>query len=186
MPRLLEDYRERVVPGLMKKFGLGNVFQVPRLEKIIVSIGLGEATQDPKVIDVAIQELAVITGQKPVTTRAKKSVSNFKLRAGTPIGVKVTLRGTMMYEFFDRLVNVAIPRIRDFRGLSPDSFDGRGNYSFGIEEHTIFPEIKYDQVKKVLGMNITIVTTAATDEQAFEFLGDMGMPFRRRREDGGV
>ena len=170
----------------MKKFGFGNVFQVPKLEKMVVSIGLGEATQDPKVIDIAVQELAAITGQKPAVTRAKKSVSNFKLRAGTPIGVKVTLRGAMMYEFFDRLVNVAIPRIRDFRGLSPDSFDGRGNYSFGIEEHIIFPEIKYDQVKKVLGMNITIVTTAATDEQAFEFLSDMGMPFRRAKEGAGV
>jgi large subunit ribosomal protein L5 len=186
MSRLLEDYRERVVPGLMKKLGLANVFQVPRLEKIVVSIGLGEATQDPKVIDIAVQELAAITGQKPAITRAKKSVSNFKLRAGTPIGVKVTLRGNMMYEFFDRLVNVAIPRVRDFRGLSSDSFDGRGNYSFGIEEHVIFPEIKYDQVKKVLGMNITIVTTALTDEQAFEFLSDMGMPFRRSREGAGV
>lgn len=182
MPRLLDDYREKIVPSLMKRFNLSNVFQVPKLEKIVVSIGLGEATQDAKVIDIAIQDLSIITGQKPVITRAKKSVSNFKLRAGTPIGVKVTLRGAMMYEFLDRLVNVAVPRIRDFRGLSADSFDGRGNYSFGIEEHVIFPEIKYDQVKKVLGMNITIVTTAATDEQAFEFLKDMGLPFRTARE----
>jgi large subunit ribosomal protein L5 len=182
MPRLLDDYRVRVVPSMMKKFGYKNVLEVPRLVKIVVSIGLGEAIQDPKVIDIAVQDLAMIAGQRPVVTRAKKSVSNFKLRAGTPIGVKVTLRGPMMYEFLDRLVNVAIPRIRDFRGLSPDSFDGRGNYSFGIDEQVIFPEIKYDQLKKTLGMNITMVTTAGTDEQAFDFLSDMGVPFKRSRE----
>lgn len=182
MPRLLDDYRERVVPILMKRFGFENRLQVPRLDKIVVSMGLGEATQDPKVLDIALEDLSAITGQRPAVTRAKKSVSNFKLRAGTPVGVKVTLRGAMMYEFFDRLVNVAIPRIRDFRGLSRDSFDGRGNYSFGVEEQVIFPEIKYDKVKKVLGMNITMVTTARTDEQALEFLSHMGVPFKRTRE----
>ncbi|MFQ5907025.1 MAG: 50S ribosomal protein L5 [bacterium] len=182
MPRLLENYRESVAPSLMKKFGFTNVFQVPRLEKIVVSMGLGQATQEPKVIDIAMEDLSMITGQRPTITRAKKSVSNFKLRAGTPIGVKVTLRGAMMYEFLDRLVNVAIPRVRDFRGLPVDSFDGRGNYSFGVEEQVIFPEIRYDQIRRVLGMNITIVTTAETDEQAFEFLRDMGVPFKRTRE----
>jgi len=186
MPRLLDDYRERVAPSLMKRFGFTNVYQVPRLEKIVVSMGLGEATQEPKVIDIAMEDLAMITGQRPTITRAKKSVSNFKLRAGTPIGLKVTLRGSMMYEFLDRLVNVAIPRIRDFRGLSTNSFDGRGNYSFGVEEQVIFPEIRYDQIKRVLGMNITMVTTAGTDEQAFEFLSDMGVPFKRIREGAGT
>jgi len=182
MPRVLDDYKKRIVPSVMKKFGLTNAFQVPKLQKIVVSVGLGEATQDPKIIDIAMKDLSVITGQKPLVTRAKKSVSNFKLRAGAPIGVKVTLRGARMYEFMDRLVNVAIPRIRDFRGLSVDSFDGRGNYSFGVEEQVIFPEIKYDQVKRVMGMNITIVTSAWTDEMAFEFLSDMGFPFKRSTE----
>lgn len=183
MPRLLDDYRERIVPSLMRKSGFTNVFQVPRLEKIVVSVGLGEATQDPKIIDIAMEDLSAITGQRPLVTRAKKSVSNFKLRAGTPIGIKVTLRGARMYEFMDRLVNVAIPRIRDFRGLSVDSFDGRGNYSFGVEEQVMFPEIKYDRVKRVMGMNITIVTSAQTDEVAFEFLSDMGVPFKRAMEN---
>lgn len=182
MPRLFDDYKERIVPLVMKKFGFTHVLQVPRLEKIVVSVGLGEATQDPKIIDIAMEDLSIITGQRPVVTRAKKSVSNFKLRAGTPIGVKVTLRGARMYEFMDRLVNVAIPRVRDFRGLSADSFDGRGNYSFGVEEQVIFPEIKYDRVKRVMGMNITIVTSAQTDEVAFEFLSDMGFPFKRAME----
>ena len=182
MPRLFDDYKKRIVPSVMKKSGLTNVFQVPRLQKIVVSVGLGEATQDPKIIDITMKDLSIITGQKPLVTRAKKSVSNFKLRAGTPIGVKVTLRGARMYEFMDRLVNVAIPRIRDFRGLSVDSFDGRGNYSFGVEEQVIFPEIKYDQVKRVTGMNITIVTSARSDEMAFEFLSDMGFPFKRSTE----
>jgi large subunit ribosomal protein L5 len=182
MPRLLDHYKEKVVPSLQSKFGFKNVMEVPRLEKIVVSMGLGEATQDQKVIEIAVDDLSAITGQRPVVTRAKKSVSNFKLREGVPIGVKITLRGARMYEFLDRLVNVAIPRIRDFRGLSRDSFDGRGNYSFGVDEQIIFPEIKYDQVKKILGMNITMVTSARTDEQAFEFLSGMGVPFKKTAE----
>lgn len=178
--RLKEDYKERVIPALMKKFPYKNTHQVPRLVKIVVNMGVGEATQDPKLLEIAMQDLAVITGQKPLVLKARKPISQFKLRKGVPIGCKVTLRNERMYEFFDRLVNVAIPRIRDFRGLSPDSFDGRGNYTFGVKEQMIFPEITYDKVKSILGADITIVTTAQTDEESFEFLSQLGMPFRRK------
>jgi large subunit ribosomal protein L5 len=178
--RLIQDYRERVMPVLMKKFSYKNPSQIPKLVKIVVNMGVGEATQDPKVLEVAAEDLATITGQRPSILKAKKPISQFKLRKGIPIGCKVTLRGDRMYEFFDRLVNVAIPRIRDFRGLSPDSFDGRGNYTFGIKEQVIFPEISYDKVKRILGADVTIVTTAETDEESSELLTQLGMPFRRK------
>lgn len=164
---------------MMKKFGYKNVMQVPKLEKIVVNIGVGDAIQNVKLLDSTMSDLSTITGQKPAIRRAKKAISNFKLKAGTPIGCMVTLRKDRMYEFFDRLVNVAIPRIRDFRGISPQSFDGRGNYNLGLEEQIIFPEIDYDKVEKIRGMNITICTTAKTDEEGFEFLKSLGMPFRR-------
>ncbi len=178
--RLKQDYKDKVMPALMKKFSYKNPYQVPKLVKIVVNIGVGEATQDPKLLEIATQDLAVITGQKPLVVKAKKSISQFKLRKGVSIGCKVTLRGDRMYEFFDRLVNVAIPRIRDFRGLPPDSFDGRGNYTFGVKEQVIFPEISYDKVKKVFGADVTMVTTAKTDEESFELLIQFGMPFRRK------
>lgn len=178
--RLKEEYKKRIVPALMKKFSYKNLHQVPRLAKIVVNMGVGEATQDPKLLEIAMQDLAMITGQKPVITKARKSISQFKLRKGVAIGCKVTLRGSRMYEFFDRLVNVAMPRIRDFRGLPPDSFDGRGNYTFGVKEQVIFPEISYDKVKKILGADITIVTTAKTDEESYELLREFGMPLRRK------
>jgi len=178
--RLKEEYKKRIVPALMKKFSYKNLHQVPRLAKIVVNMGVGEATQDPKLLEIAMQDLAMITGQKPVITKARKSISQFKLRKGVAIGCKVTLRGSRMYEFFDRLVNVAMPRIRDFRGLPPDSFDGRGNYTFGVKEQVIFPEISYDKVKKILGADITIVTTAETDEESYELLREFGMPLRRK------
>jgi len=178
MARLKEDYNKRVIPTLLKRHGYKNPMQVPRLEKIVINMGLGEATQDPKILDAAISDLATITGQKPTIRRAKKSIASFKLRAGTPIGCKVTLRGARMYEFFDRLVNFAIPRIRDFRGVSPKSFDGRGNYTLGISEQIVFPEIDYDKVTKIMGMDITLVTSAKSDELGLELLKEMGMPFR--------
>ena len=165
---------------MMKKFGYRNVMQVPRLEKIVVNIGVGEAIQNVKLLDSAMSDLSSITGQKPAIRRAKKAISNFKLKAGMPIGCMATLRKNRMYEFFDRLVNIAIPRIRDFRGTSPTSFDGRGNYNLGMEEQIIFPEIDYDKVEKIRGMNITICTTAKTDEEGFELLKVMGMPFKSR------
>ena len=177
--RLKEDYRERVMPALMKKFSYENPLQVPRMVKIVVNMGVGEATQDPKLLETAMDDLARITGQKPVVLKSRKSISQFKLRKGVAVGCKVTLRGNRMYEFFDRLVNVAIPRIRDFRGLSPDSFDGRGNYTFGIKEQVMFPEISYDKVKKMFGADLTLVTTARTDEESLELLTQLGMPFRR-------
>ena len=177
--RLKEDYRERVMPALMKKFSYKNSLQVPRMVKIVVNMGVGEATQDPKLLETAMDDLTRITGQKPVVLKSRKSISQFKLRKGVAVGCKVTLRGNMMYEFFDRLVNVAIPRIRDFRGLSPDSFDGRGNYTFGIKEQVMFPEISYDKVKKMFGADLTLVTTARTDEESLELLSQLGMPFRR-------
>jgi large subunit ribosomal protein L5 len=177
--RLKEDYRERVMPALMKKFSYKNSLQVPRMVKIVVNMGVGEATQDPKLLETAMDDLARITGQKPVVLKSRKSISQFKLRKGVAVGCKVTLRGNRMYEFFDRLVNVAIPRIRDFRGLSPDSFDGRGNYTFGIKEQVMFPEISYDKVKKMFGADLTLVTTARTDEESLELLSQLGMPFRR-------
>ncbi|MEN3038195.1 MAG: 50S ribosomal protein L5 [Candidatus Kryptonium sp.] len=180
VPRLKKLYREVIVPEMMKKFGYKNVMQVPRLVKIVVNMGVGQATQEPKLLEMAMKELAKITGQQPVIRRAKKSISNFKLRAGMAIGCKVTLRRERMYEFLDRLINAAIPRIRDFRGLSDKSFDGRGNYTLGIKEHIIFPEINVDEVERIFGMDITIVTTAKTDEEAYELLRLFGMPFRKR------
>lgn len=176
--RLKEHYRKSVVPSLEKEFGYANVMAVPRLEKITVNIGLGEAAQNPKLMDGAAGELALIAGQKPVVTKAKKSVAAFKLREGMSIGCMVTLRGERMYEFFDRLVNVALPRVRDFRGLSPKSFDGRGNYTLGIRDQLIFPEIDYNKVEKIKGMNISITTTAHTDAEGLALLRHLGMPFR--------
>ncbi len=180
VPRLKKLYHEVIVPEMMKKFGYKSVMQVPRLVKIVVNMGVGQATQDPKLLEMAMKELAKITGQQPVIRRARKSISNFKLRAGMAIGCKVTLRRERMYEFLDRLINAAIPRIRDFRGLSDKSFDGRGNYTLGIKEHIIFPEINVDEVERIFGMDITIVTTAKTDEEAYELLRLFGMPFVKR------
>jgi large subunit ribosomal protein L5 len=179
MARLKEKYKKEVVLALMKKFGYKNVMQVPKLEKIVVNVGVGDAIQNVKLLDSAVSDLSNITGQKPAIRRAQKAISNFKLKAGMPIGCMVTLRKNRMYEFFDRLVNVAIPRIRDFRGTSSKSFDGRGNYNLGMEEQIIFPEIEYDKVEKIRGMNITVCTTAKTDEEGFELLKAMGMPFRK-------
>jgi large subunit ribosomal protein L5 len=179
MIRFKEKYENEAVPGLTKRFAYPNRMMVPRMTKIVINMGLAEGKDDVKVIDGAMQELAAITGQKPKMTRARKSIANFKLRAGQPIGCKVTLRGRMMYEFYDRFVTIAAPRIRDFRGLPTDSFDGRGNYTFGLEEQVVFPEIDYDRVEMMKGMDITIVTSARTDEEAFELLKLMGMPFRR-------
>jgi len=178
--RMRDRYKDDVIPALMKRFGYQNPMRVPRMEKIVVNIGLSEAKDDIKLLENAMSELATITGQKPKMTRAKKSIANFKLRAGSPVGCKVTLRGARMYEFFDRLVSIAAPRIRDFRGLPTDSFDGRGNYTFGLDEQVIFPEIDYDDVGAVVGMDITIVTSAESDEEAFELLKLMNMPFRRQ------
>ena len=178
MARLKEYYKEEVTPALIKELGYKNSMQVPRLEKIVVNMGLGEAIQNIKILDNAVSELAMIVGQRPVITKARKSIATFKLRQGMSIGCMVTLRREKMYEFLDRLVNVAIPRIRDFRGISPKSFDGRGNFSMGINEHYIFPEIDYDKIDKVKGLNITIVTTARTDDEARRLLKLMGVPFR--------
>jgi len=178
MPRLKDLYQENVIPALMKRFGYQNRMEVPRLEKIVINMGLGEAIQNIKILDSAAQELSQITGQKPIITKAKKSIAQFKLRTGMPIGCMVTLRKEKMYEFFSRLVNVALPRVRDFKGVSGKSFDGRGNYTLGIREQLIFPEIHYDKIDKVKGMNIIIVTTAKTDEEGKELLKLLGMPFR--------
>ncbi|HPQ69524.1 MAG TPA: 50S ribosomal protein L5 [bacterium] len=179
-PRLKEFYRETVVPELMKQFSYKNVNQVPRLEKIVLNMGLGEAIQNVKVLENAVEELGTITGQKAVVTQAKKSVAAFKLREGMSIGTRVTLRQDRMYEMFDRLISIALPRVRDFRGVSDKAFDGRGNYTLGIREQIIFPEIVYDKIDKIRGMNITIVTTAKTDEEGQALLKLMGMPFRNR------
>jgi len=179
MARLKEYYRKEVIPLLSKKFSYKNPWEAPRLDKIVINMGVGDAIQNPKLLDAAVDDLTLIAGQRPVITRAKKSISNFRLRAGLAIGCKVTLRGERMYEFWDRLVNVAIPRIRDFRGLLVKSFDGRGNYTLGIKEQVIFPEINFDKVEKLGGMDITIATTAGTDEEALELLAALGMPFRR-------
>lgn len=176
-PRLKEQYRDEVREQLKSQLGLDNVMQVPTLTKIVVNMGVGDAVADPKAIDGAIRDLTIITGQKPLTTRARKSIAGFKLREGMPIGAKVTLRGDRMWDFFDRLLAVALPRIRDFRGLSGRSFDGRGNYTFGVTEQLIFPEIDYDSIDRVRGMDITIVTTAETNEQAKAFLASFGFPF---------
>jgi large subunit ribosomal protein L5 len=178
MARLKEYYLKTVVPALVKEFDYKNLMQVPKMEKIVVNMGLGEAISNVKIIDGAVQEMAMITGQKPVITKAKKSIATFKLRQGMPIGCTVTLRKEMMYEFFDRLVNVALPKVRDFRGISPSAFDGRGNYSIGLHEQIIFPEIEYDKIEKVKGMNITIVTSAKTDDEARVLLKLMGVPFK--------
>ena len=178
MARLKNYYLKKVVPALIEEFNYKNPMQVPKMEKIVINMGLGEAIQNVKIIDGAVQELAMITGQKPVVTKAKKSIATFKLRQGMPIGCSVILRKEIMYEFFDRLVNVALPKVRDFRGISPNAFDGRGNFSIGLQEQIIFPEIEYDKVEKVKGMNITIVTTAKTDEEARVLLKLMGVPFK--------
>lgn len=178
MSILKEKYNNEVVPQLMKTFDYKNAYQVPKLEKIVLNMGLGEAVQNPKIVDSAALELALIGGQKPVITKAKKPIANFKLRADMPIGCKVTLRREKMYDFFEKLVNIALPRVRDFRGISPKAFDGRGNYSLGIAEHIIFPEIDYDKTDHIKGLNVTIVTTANNDEQGKAFLKLMGMPFK--------
>lgn len=181
VPRLKALYKEKVVSLLTERFGYKNPMQVPRLEKIVINMGLGkisDAGRDAKVIDDAVRELSLITGQRPVVTRARKSIAGFKLREGAPIGCMVTLRGDRMYEFLDRLINIVLPRVRDFRGVPDDAFDGRGNYTLGLKEHIIFPEIEYGKVDRPKGMNITIVTTAKTDEEARELLRGFGMPFR--------
>jgi len=178
MPRLKDRYKNEVLPALMKTFHYRNVMEAPRLQKIVVNIGMGEALQNARALDQAARDLAVITGQKPIVTRARKSIATFKLREGNPIGLKVTLRGTRMYDFLDRLCNVALPRQRDFRGVSPDSFDGRGNYSLGLQEQLVWPEIDYDSIDRIRGMEITIVTTAKTDQEGRELLRLLGMPFR--------
>jgi large subunit ribosomal protein L5 len=178
MAKLKEIYQEKAISSLMKRFNYKNRMEVPKLEKIVINMGLGEAIQNIKILDSAVQEISQITGQKPIVTKAKKSIAQFKLRTGMPIGCMVTLRKERMYEFFNRLVNVALPRVRDFKGLSGKSFDGRGNYALGIREQLIFPEIHYDKIDKVKGMNIVIATTAKTDEEGKELLRLLGMPFR--------
>jgi large subunit ribosomal protein L5 len=177
-PRLRDRFRTAVIPALMKERGYTNPFQVPRLEKIVINMGVGEGKENPKILDFATADLQAITGQKPVITRAKKSIANFKLRENVPIGCKVTLRGARMYEFLDRLVNVALPRVRDFKGVAPKAFDGRGNYALGLKEQVIFPEIVYDKVDKVRGMDVVMVTSARTDEEAKALLAHLGVPFR--------
>ncbi len=178
MPRLLDKYRNDVMPALTKRFGYKNVNELPKVVKVVVNMGVGEATADPKALDAAAADLATITGQKALITKAKRSIANFKLRAGMPIGAKVTLRGERMYYFLDKLFNVSLPRIRDFRGIPTTGFDGRGNYTLGLKEQLIFPEIVYDKVDKTRGMDITIVTSARTDEEGLELLRAMGMPFK--------
>lgn len=180
MSRLKDLYLEQVVPALQKDLGYENVMQVPRLEKIVVNIGMGEALQNAKALDAAVQDIMIITGQRPIVTRARKSIAGFKLREGNPIGVKVTLRGKRMWDFLDRLCNMALPRQRDFRGISPDSFDGRGNYSLGLREQLIFPEVDYDKIDRIRGLEVTIVTTAKTDEEGLRLLQHLGLPFRGR------
>jgi len=179
MNRLKEKYNSTIVPALMSKFNYVSVMQAPKLEKIVINMGVGDAVQNAKALDVAVEELTAITGQKPVVTKAKNSIAGFRLREGMPIGCKVTLRGEKMYEFLDKLVAVSLPRVRDFRGISKKAFDGRGNYTLGIKEQLIFPEIDYDKVSKVRGMDIVIVTTAKTDEESRELLGQFGMPFQK-------
>jgi large subunit ribosomal protein L5 len=180
MPRLKELYREHIVQTLLKDLGYQNVMQVPRLQKIVVNVGMGEALQNARALDAAVEDITTITGQRPIVTRARKSIATFKLREGNPVGVKVTLRGDRMWDFLDRLCNVALPRQRDFRGISPDSFDGRGNYSLGLREQLVFPEIDYDKIDKIRGMEITIVTSAQTDEEGYQLLRNLGMPFSAR------
>ncbi|MDD3840367.1 MAG: 50S ribosomal protein L5 [Clostridia bacterium] len=180
MPRLKDKYFNEIVPAMMKKFDYKNIMQVPKVEKIVINMRVGEAKENKKLLDSAVNDLTIISGQKPVVTKAKKSVSNFKIRQGMPIGTKVTLRKDRMYEFMDKLLNIVLPRVRDFRGVSRNSFDGRGNYSLGIKEQLIFPEINYDDIDKVRGMDIVFVTTAETDEESRELLEMMGMPFKKR------
>lgn len=178
MTRLRDLYLDEIVPALMEKFQYKNVMQVPKLDKVIINIGVGEAVQNAKALEGAVSDLTAISGQKPVVTKAKKSIAGFKLREGMSIGCKVTLRGRRMYDFVDKLINILLPRVRDFRGVSPQAFDGRGNYSLGVKEQTIFPEIEYDKIDKIRGLGIVLVTTAKTDEEARELLRNMGMPFR--------
>ena len=182
-PRLKTKYRNEVVPALQKEFNYSSSMQTPRLLKVCINQGVGDATQDKKLVDIAVDQMTQITGQKAVATRARQSISNFKLREGMPIGAKVTLRGDQMYEFFDRLVSVALPRVRDFRGVSDKAFDGRGNYTLGITEQIIFPEIDLDKISKITGMDINIVTSATTDAEALSLLRGLGMPFRNRKND---
>jgi large subunit ribosomal protein L5 len=179
MNRLKEQYQKEITPALMKSLDFHNVMQVPSVEKVVINIGLGEAMDNPKAMDAAVSDLTLITGQKPVVTKARMSIANFKLREGRAIGAKVTLRGEKMWSFLDRLMNIVLPRVRDFRGVSPNAFDGRGNYTLGLREQLIFPEIEYDKIDKVRGMEITIVTTARTDDQAAVLLQMLGMPFRK-------
>lgn len=178
MATLKERYKTEIVPGLLKRFSYRNVMQVPKLVKIVINVGLGEAIQNIKILDASLNEVAVITGQRPIVTKARKSIAQFKVREGMPIGCMVTLRRDRMYYFLDRLINIALPRVRDFKGVSSDAFDGRGNYTLGVREQLIFPEVDYDKVEKAKGMNISIITTARTDEEAKELLSMMGMPFR--------
>jgi len=179
MNRLQERYKAEIVQALIEKFNYTSIMQAPKISKIVVNIGAGDAVANPKVLDDAVNELAQITGQKPLITKAKKSIASFKLREGMPIGCKVTLRGERMYDFFDKLVTIALPRVRDFRGVNPRGFDGRGNYTLGVKEQLIFPEINYDKVSKIRGMDIVIVTTAKTDQEALELLRQFGMPFKK-------
>ncbi|SCZ81898.1 50S ribosomal protein L5 [Acidaminobacter hydrogenoformans] len=179
MARFRDKYLNDVRKGMMEKFQYSNVMEIPKIEKVVVNMGLGDAKDNPKEIQVAVAELAKITGQQPVVTKAKKSVANFKVREGMPVGAKLTLRGEIMYEFLDRLISIALPRVRDFKGVNPNAFDGRGNYTLGVKEQLIFPEIEYDKIDKVRGMDITFVTTAKTDEEARELLALMGMPFSK-------
>lgn len=178
MARLYERFKQEITPSLMEKFKYKSIMQVPKIDRVVLNIGVGEAIQNPKALDGAANDLRTISGQKPVITRAKKSIAGFKLRENMAIGCKVTLRGARMYDFLDKLINLALPRVRDFRGVSPQAFDGRGNYSLGIKEQTIFPEIEYDKIDKIRGLEVVIVTTAKTDEEARELLRGMGMPFR--------
>ncbi|MDY6826440.1 MAG: 50S ribosomal protein L5 [Bacillota bacterium] len=178
MSRMKKKYLEEVRPALVKQFAYKNEMQAPRIEKVVINMGLGEGKENPKILDAAVNDLSIITGQKPIITKARRSVASFKVREGMPIGCKLTLRGIRMYDFLDKLFNIALPRVRDFRGISPHSFDGRGNFTIGIKEQLIFPEIEYSQVERILGMDITIVTTAGSDEEARELLALMGMPFR--------
>jgi len=180
MPRMKDLYRDEIVPALRRDLKYHNIMEVPRLSKIIVNVGVGEALQNAKALDAVVQDITTITGQKPIVTRARKSISTFKLREGNPIGVKVTLRGNRRWDFYDRLCNIALPRQRDFRGISPDAFDGRGNYSLGLREQLAFPEIDYDKIDKIRGLEITIVTTAKTDAEGYQLLRHLGMPFRGR------
>ncbi len=184
MARLREKYREEVVPELMKEFGYANVMQAPKLEKIVLNVGLGEAISNAKALESAVADMSAITGQRPVVTRAKKSIAAFKLRAGMPIGAMVTLRGERMYEFLDRMVAITLPRIRDFRGVSPNSFDGRGNYTLGFQEQLAFPEIDYDKIDRARGLEVSLVTTAKTDEEGRRLLALLGMPFARTEQPG--